>query len=102
MVSSAGVTSDETVFAELKRYVRFSGDDAARLALFRPHALPHLPRIANEFYDRIREHERAHDVLTGEEQVERLKGSLVRWMTRVCTGPYDEAYYEETAKIGRV
>ena len=39
---------------------------------------------------------------TGEEQVERLKRSLVRWMDRVCSGTYDEAYYAETANIGHV
>ena len=92
----------ETIFEEMKRYVRFDEEDARRLAAFRPHAAPHFPRIAAEFYDRIREHERAHEVFTGEAQVERLKTSLVRWMERVCTGPYDEAYYAETAKIGRV
>ncbi|WP_437827746.1 protoglobin domain-containing protein [Sorangium sp. So ce1153] len=94
--------SRETLFDEIKRYVRFSEEDAGRLASFRAHAEPHFPRIADEFYDRIREHEGAHEVFTGEEQVERLKRSLVRWMTRICTGPYDGAYFEETAKIGRI
>src|SRR5262245_35851499 len=86
----------------MKRYVRFDAADAGRLVAFRPHAEPRFPAIADEFYDRIREHESAHDVFSGEEQVERLKRSLVRWLSRVCTGPYDEAYYEETAKIGRI
>ena len=86
----------------MKRYVRFGPSDAVLLAELRPHAEPHLARIADEFYERIREHEEAHAVFTGEEQVERLKKSLVRWMRRVLTGPYDEAYFAETAQIGRV
>jgi PAS domain S-box-containing protein len=90
----------ETLFEEMKRYVRFGADDAARLAALRPHAEPHFARIAAEFYDRIREHEQAHDVFTGEEQVERLRRSLIRWLGRVLTGPYDEAYFSETANIG--
>ncbi|KYF91799.1 histidine kinase [Sorangium cellulosum] len=102
MIASGAVPSRETLFDEIKRYVRFSEEDAARLASFRAHAEPHFPRIADEFYDRIREHEGAHEVFTGEEQVERLKRSLVRWMTRICTGPYDGAYFDETAKIGRI
>ena len=93
---------EETLFEEMKRYVRFGDDDARHLAAFRSHAAPHFPRIAAEFYDRIREHELAHEVFTGEDQVERLKASLVRWMDRVCSGPYDATYYAETAKIGRV
>ncbi|MGK4002892.1 protoglobin domain-containing protein [Sorangium sp. So ce1036] len=92
----------ESLFEEIKRYVRFDEDDARCLAAFRAHAEPHFPRIAAEFYDRIREHEDAHRVFTGEEQVERLKRSLVRWMARLLTGPHDEAYFEETAKIGRI
>ncbi len=92
----------ETLFDEMKRYLRFDDEDARRLAAFRPHAAPHFPRLAAEFYDRIREHEHAHEVLNGEAQVERLKASLVRWLDRVCSGPYDEAYYAETAKIGRI
>ena len=92
----------ETRFDELKRYVRFGLDDAAALASFRAHAHPEFPRIAEAFYDRLREHEAAHDVFTGEAQVERLKRSMVSWLHRICSGPYDQAYFEETAKIGRV
>lgn len=92
----------ETTFAEMKRYVRFSTDDEAALASFGDVATPHFPRIAAEFYDRIREHEDAHAVFTGEAQIERLQRSLVRWMERLCRGPYDEDYYDERAKIGRM
>ena len=92
----------ETLFEEMKRYVRFGTDDASRLVALRPHAEPHFVRITNEFYDRIREHEDAHDIFADEDQVERLKRSLVRWLGRVLTGPHDEAYFTETAKIGHV
>ncbi|AUX45814.1 sensor histidine kinase [Sorangium cellulosum] len=102
MTGSGAEPGRETLFEEIKRYVRFGEEDARRLAALRAHAAPHFARIADEFYDRIREHEDAHAVFTGEEQVERLKASLVRWMTRVCIGPYDAAYFEETAKIGRI
>ncbi|WP_437523102.1 protoglobin domain-containing protein [Sorangium sp. So ce726] len=102
MIDTVTVPAQETLFDEIKRYVRFSEQDERCLAALRAHAEPHFPRIADEFYDRIREHEGAHDVFTGEEQVERLKRSLVRWMTRICTGPYDGAYFDESAKIGRI
>ncbi|MEI9941920.1 MAG: protoglobin domain-containing protein [Pseudomonadota bacterium] len=92
----------ETRFQELKRYVRFDERDARLLAAFRQHAEAEFPRIALEFYDRIREHADAHDVFTGEEQILRLQRSLVLWMSRVCSGPYDEAYHQQTSQIGRV
>ena len=92
----------ETRFQELKRYVRFDDRDAQLLVAFRERAEPEFPRIALEFYDRIREHVDAHDVFTGEEQILRLQRSLVLWMSRVCGGKYDEAYHEQTSQIGRV
>jgi len=95
-------TARETRFEELKRYVRFDDGDARALLALRPLAAPHFVRIAREFYERIREHEDAHSVFTGEEQIERLQRSMVRWMDRVLSGTYDEAYFEETRKIGRV
>ncbi len=92
----------ETRFEEMKRYVRFDDEDARRLAALRPLAAPHFVRIAREFYERIREHEDAHEVFTGEAQIERLQRSLVTWMDRVLSGLYDEAYAVDARKIGQV
>jgi PAS domain S-box-containing protein len=92
----------ETRFEELKRYVRFTDDDARRLSALRAVAAPHFGRITQEFYERIREHEEAHAVLRDEEQVARLQRSLVVWLERLLAGPYDERYFEQTAQIGRV
>src|SRR5450755_56606 len=92
----------ETRFQELKRYVRFDERDAQLLVAFRQRAAPEFPRIAQEFYERIREHSDAHDVFTSEEQIGRLQRSLVLWMARVCGGQYDEHYHEQTSQIGRV
>lgn len=92
----------ETRFEELKRYVRFDAEDAQALRELRPVGAPHFVRIAREFYERIREHEEAHAVFTGEAQIERLQRSMVTWMDRILSGTYDEAYYEEARKIGRV
>lgn len=92
----------ETRFQEIKRYVRLDERDSELLRAFGEVARPELSRIAREFYDRIREHEEAHAVFTGEEQIQRLQRTLVLWMSRVCSGTYDEAYHEQTSVIGRV
>jgi PAS domain S-box-containing protein len=92
----------ESIFDEMKRYVRFGNADEAKLSRFWTLAAPEFQRIAAEFYDRIREHEGAHAVFTGEEQIARLQRSLVRWMDRVFSRHHDAAYYEESAQIGRV
>ena len=55
----------ETTFEEMKRYVGFSAEDAGNLAAFRAVARPHLPWIAERFYQRILDHPGAHRVFTG-------------------------------------
>ena len=92
----------ETRFEEMKRYVRLDEEDSRTLLAFRSVASPHFVRIALEFYERIREHEEAHAVFTGEAQIERLQRSLVSWMGRILSGSYGESYADETRKIGRV
>ncbi len=94
--------ASESRFQEIKRYVRLDDADAELLRAFGARAEPELPRIARQFYDRIREHEDAHAVFTGEDQIQRLQVSLVAWLKRVCGGVYDEAYHEQTSIIGRV
>jgi PAS domain S-box-containing protein len=92
----------ETLFEELQRYTGFTEVDVARLHAFHAVAAPRFPAIAQAFYDQTREHEEAHAVFKDEAQIARLQSALVQWMHRVCTGPYDHAYYEETSKIGRI
>ncbi|MEQ9320876.1 MAG: protoglobin domain-containing protein [Polyangiaceae bacterium] len=89
-------------FAEVKRYTRFTDEDAAALTELLPHAIPEMPRIARLFYERAREHKEAHAVFRDEEQILRLQRSLVAWMERVLTGPYDEAYCDKSVQIGKV
>ena len=97
-----GSRQAETRYQELKRYVAFTDDDARLLQALGLLAAPHYPRIAQEFYERIREHEEAHAVFTGDAQIARLNRSLQSWLGRALGGTYDERYFEETQKIGRV
>jgi len=93
----------ETVFEELKRYVRFDEADGAALRAFHPRARPRFQEIAETFYDRILSHEEASQVLHGgESQVGQLKVTLVAWMDSLLTGPWDEAYWAHRYQIGRV
>ncbi|MHB8418095.1 MAG: protoglobin domain-containing protein [Myxococcales bacterium] len=93
----------ETLFEELKRYVEFSAADEAALRALHPIAEPHFQRIAETFYARILSHSEARKSLEGgESTVGRLKVTLVAWMGGVFKGPWDEAYFEQRCRIGRV
>lgn len=93
----------ETLFEELKRYVRFDdGDEAALRALY-PVLQPEFAAIADVFYLRILEHEGARTALVaGESQTGRLKTTLVAWLDRLLRGPWNEEYFDLRCNIGRV
>lgn len=92
----------ETLFDELKRYVGFGAEDEGALHALHPIISPEFARIADVFYRRILAHEGARKALAGESQVGRLKLTLVIWMDKLLTGPWDEEYYHLRARIGRV
>ena len=93
----------ETLFDELKRYVKFGEADEAALRALHQQAQPHFMRIAELFYARILEHDGARKALVGgESRVGQLKITLVAWMDTLFSGPWDEAYYERRARIGRL
>src|SRR5262249_37770925 len=93
----------ETLFGELKRYVLWNEADERALRLLHPVAAPELERISDVFYRRILHHSGARHALEGgESQVGRLKITLKNWMDELLVGPWDEAYYERRARIGRV
>jgi signal transduction histidine kinase len=92
----------ETVFEELKRYVRFGDEDGAALRALHGAAAPSFEAIAQAFYDRILSHEEARKALVGgESRVGHLKVTLVAWMETLLSGPWDEAYWQRRYAIGR-
>jgi two-component system, NtrC family, sensor histidine kinase HydH len=93
----------ETMFEELKRYVRFGEDDERALRALHAAAAPRFEGIAEAFYERITSHEVARAVLLGgERRVGHLKITLQAWLDTLLRGPWDEAYWEHRTSIGRV
>ena len=93
----------ETVFEELRRYVRFGEADERALRALHQAAAPSFEAVATVFYDRILSHEEARTALVGgESQVGHLKVTLVAWMDTMLSGPWDEAYWQRRYAIGRV
>jgi two-component system sensor histidine kinase HydH len=93
---------EETLFEELRRYVGWSELDERALRSLHGFASPHFSRIAEVFYATILSHEEAKRSLAGgESQVGHLKVTLQRWLDSLLSGPWDEAYFENRARIGR-
>lgn len=83
-------------------YMRFSPADSASLRALGPVLAPHFGRIVDRFYEAIDRTPGAASVFTGgRAQIERQKGMLRGWLEGLFAGPYDAAYYERRARIGR-
>ncbi|MGZ3479902.1 MAG: sensor histidine kinase [Myxococcaceae bacterium] len=88
---------------ELQDYVGFGHADQVVLRALHPGLAPDFPEVSELFYARILEYPPARAVLErGESSVGRLKHTLVAWMDTLFQGPWDEAYLERRARIGRV
>jgi signal transduction histidine kinase len=91
-----------SLLEEMQRYVGFSEADSAALQALLEPARGSFATIADHFYACILEHPTAHAAITGgDDQVRRLKATLVDWMASGLAGPHDAAFYERRARIGR-
>ncbi len=89
------------ILDELLDYVGFVPDDAQRLRALHPVLQPHFADIASKFYAALLRNASAAAVLTGPEQLERLRVTLIDWMSTGLVGPYDDRFYEKRSRIGR-
>ena len=86
---------------ELTAYVGLSPEDFAHLADLHPVLAPAFPAIAEQFYAAVFSDPKSAAVLSGPEQVERLRRTLIDWMSTGLLGPHDEKFYEKRSRIGR-
>jgi two-component system sensor histidine kinase HydH len=97
------LVTGQTFFESLKTYVGFDEGTSATLAGVRDVVAPHFKPIIDDFYATIEAHPGARSAITGgAAQIQRLKGTLVRWLDELFRGPHDEAYFERRARIGRI
>jgi signal transduction histidine kinase len=90
-----------TVLEELFAYVGFDDADRVILRELHPRLEPHFAAIAERFYQTINANPGAARVLAGPAQVERLRLTLIDWMSTGLLGPHDERFYEKRSRIGR-
>lgn len=86
---------------EILRYVGLDDRDRARLVALHAELEPHFPAIASRFYEAVWANPRTAAVLSGPAQVERLRTSLIEWMSSGLLGPYDQRFYDKRSRIGR-
>lgn len=89
-------------YCELQQYVDWDVVDYQRIATVRDSLLARTDEIVEDFYNQIRLHPRALQVITGgEEQITQLKSTLRLWLRQLLTGPYDKDYVVMRTKVGQ-
>jgi hypothetical protein len=80
-------------YQELQQYVGWTEEDAHRVHSVARMLDPCLPALIDDFYEEIERHPDARRVITGgQEQITRLKGTLLRWLRELLAGLYDKDY----------
>jgi PAS domain S-box-containing protein len=88
-------------YQELQQYVGWTEEDARRVRSLGGALEPSLPALIDDFYEEINRHPNARKVITGgEQQIQRLKGTLLQWVRELLQGPYDAAYVARRWQAG--
>lgn len=88
-------------YRELQSYVGWGEDDVKRVVAAAPLLEPYLQALIDDFYDEIERHPDARKVITGgQAQIDRLKGTLLRWVRELTGGVYDSAYVDRRWRVG--
>jgi two-component system, NtrC family, sensor kinase len=88
-------------YREMQTYVGWTAADERLVAAIGPLVAGHLPSLIDDFYEEIERHPAARKVITGgQAQIERLKGTLLRWVQELLTGKYDLDYVARRWRVG--
>lgn len=88
-------------YQDLQAYVGWTEADAERVQAVSDSLQPFLPPLIDDFYSEIDRHLEARRVFTeGQQQVDRLKQSLLRWLGELLAGPYDQDYVVRRWRVG--
>jgi len=81
--------------------VNWTNEDAARVRSVFPLVKSYFGTLVDDFYAEIENHSEAKEVITGgNEQIARLKKTLIRWLDELFSGNYGQDYVERRWRVG--
>ena len=94
---------DREEIAWRKEFIGFDAEDERRLASMEPLLREHREEIAERFYENLTQYDQTTGVIgRSEKSVEQLKLTQQAYMVTLATGDYDEAYFRNRARIGKL
>jgi signal transduction histidine kinase len=85
----------------VRAHIGFTDRDSRLLARLHRRAASRYPGIIDDFYGRLLADPQTARILSGPEQVERLRRTLTGWLERTLRGPHDAEFVRLQANIGR-
>ncbi len=101
LVENIGLTAEEIAWR--KAFIGFDKADEQRLSDLEPMLRENREAIADDFYDSILQFEEAVEVIgRSPKGVDALKQTQQAYLISLATGDYDQAYFENRARIGKL
>ena len=101
LTGEIGLDDDEIAWR--KQFVGFDAEDERRLDDLEPLLRENQDAIADAFYDNLTGHEQTRAVIERSPKgVEQLKRTQKAYLVSLATGDYDEEYFTNRARIGKL
>ncbi len=91
----------ESFFSHLQSFLEWTDKDAQNVLQLRELIQPQFVAMVDDFYSEILRHAATRQVLQDEQQISRLKKTLLHWLDQFFSGNYDLAYVQARWKVGR-
>ncbi|MFA9415398.1 protoglobin domain-containing protein [Natrinema sp. HArc-T2] len=101
LVDRIGLTDDEIEWR--KQYIDFTEDDIERLRRYEETFNLRGDDVAEMFYEKIEDNPQVREILDrSPRSVEQLQWSQKMYLVTLATGDYDQSYFENRARIGKL
>ena len=101
LVDRIGLTEDEIEWR--KQYIDFTDDDIERLRRYEETFNLRGDDVAEMFYEKIEDNPQVREIIDrSPRSVEQLKWSQKMYLVTLATGDYDQGYFENRARIGKL
>ncbi|WP_435362822.1 protoglobin domain-containing protein [Haloarchaeobius sp. DYHT-AS-18] len=101
LVEDIGLDAEEVRWR--KEFIGFDGEDERRLADLEPLLREHQDAIADDFYENLLQYDQTRAVIERSPKgVEMLKQTQRAYLVSLATGEYDQQYFANRARIGKL
>lgn len=88
------------LYGRLQSFLNWTPADAEAMSDLKPLVQPAFAALVDDFYEEIARHAATRSVIAGPEQVQRLKDTLIAWLSQLFGGVYDLEFVKTRWRVG--